>query len=34
VATPESAAGEAAATPAPEGTVVRAVFELMLPQVS
>jgi hypothetical protein len=31
VATPGSAAGEAAATPAPAGTVVRAVFELMLP---
>jgi hypothetical protein len=34
VATPEPAAGEAAATPAPAGTVVRTVFELTLPQVS
>ena len=34
VATPEPAAGEAAATPAPAGTVVRAVFELMLPMQS
>ncbi len=31
VATPEPTAGQAAATPAPAGTVVRSVFELMLP---
>jgi hypothetical protein len=31
VATPEPAPGEAAGTPAPAGTVVRTVFELMLP---
>jgi hypothetical protein len=31
VATPEAASDDAAATPAPAGTVVRSVFELMLP---